>query len=85
MRKPVWRHDWAGWSGGWYPNQPGWWQASILGIYGFGYFVDLMVPVLGDIRVGFHTSAGMRNPYQRQPVKRIVVERAPWPDDWKAA
>ena len=72
MRKPVWRHDWAGYSGGWYPKHDNDWGLTILGIYYYGYFLDVDLPNY-YLRVGFFTKEGMENPYHRPRPKRRLV------------
>lgn len=74
MRKPVWRHDGAGWSGGWYPRHDHDWGLTILGIYYHGYFLDVDFSA-HYLRVGFLTKEGMKNPYLRpQPKRQLVFE-----------
>ncbi len=73
-----WQRDWAGFSGPLWPTETKRSQFGVLGIYGCGYFIDACLPLLGDLRVGFYTKGGMRNPHIRA-ARRLVLTRAPWP------
>lgn len=69
VRKPSWRRDWAGFSGGWYGKRIGDFELTVLGIYHFGYSVDIGGPLIGDVRIGYRTKRGRENPY-RHPLDK---------------
>lgn len=81
MRRPTWHRDWAGFSGGWFPeSDENPWQLTVLGIYWYGYYLDVRAPLIGDLRVGYTTSNGLANPYRRRdkPKRHFTWEREEW-------
>jgi len=60
----VWRHDWMGWSGGWYALESGGWELTILGIRNYSYSATVTTPLTGDLTVGVRLSEARASIYR---------------------